>query len=79
MLILTNGLEFQFDTPPPVREVFTPGSLGINIPEVFLTTATKVADPNLGPNPDPNPDPTAVTLALTVALTLTLTLAMTLT
>ena len=44
VVILTNGFEYEYDTPPPASEVFKPGTMGLKLPEVHLMTTVKVAD-----------------------------------
>ena len=44
VVILTNGEEYEYDTPPPASDVFKPGTMGLNLPEVHLMTTVKVAD-----------------------------------
>ena len=44
VVILTNGFEYEYNTPPPASEVFKPGTKGLNLPEVHLMTTVKVAD-----------------------------------
>ena len=44
VVILTNGFEYGYDTPPPASEVFKPGTMGLNLPEVHLMMTVKVAD-----------------------------------
>ena len=33
VVILTNGEEYEYDTPPPASDVFKPGTMGLNLPE----------------------------------------------
>ena len=44
VVILTSGVKYEYNTPPPARDVFTPGTKGLNFPEVELMTTLKVAD-----------------------------------
>ena len=44
VVILTSGVKYEYKTPPPASDVFTPGTKGLNLPEVDLMTKLKVAD-----------------------------------
>ena len=44
VVILTSGVKYEYKTPPPASDVFTPGTTGLNLPEVELMTTLKVAD-----------------------------------
>ena len=44
VIIFTSGVKFEFKKPPPVSDVFSPGTKGLNLPEVDLMTKLKVAD-----------------------------------
>jgi len=45
VVVLTNGFEYKYSTPPPARAVFTPVTMGLSLPEeVHLMTAVKVVD-----------------------------------
>ena len=45
VVVLTNGFEYKYSTPPPARAVFTPVTMGLSLPEeVHLMTAVKIVD-----------------------------------